>query len=464
MSELLSPRTIRLYVRLHPDSVERALLAASALSGIALAATILAHTVDWLPAPIRWQISLAAENSAATWFRSILLFAIALVSLICAQLELQIIARRAPIVEVRIGRARSKLIAWAGSACLFTGLSLNAMGSLHERIGGLLVQVHVLPSVELGGIWLGIFVLPILGMAALILFFAWRDLRDTRGVILLMTIGIALYLTLPLQGNSELASSLVFRYANSANRPAWPIVLKEGTELLGSLCCLAAGLRYAEIRSRALRRLDGKVRIDVDWRFVAGAITTLGLVLVVLDLLESKLIGVTTGRGVPQNWFPAIAALVCALFASHLAASERNRIGSPVGSWQALRLLVIVNLTLSLGYGANYPVRQLLEYRPIIQAAWMIALGATVLFTGMFAARITDSTSAGFGLLIWSAVYLLRPITEFESWSVLSTLGQLGLMFGLQRLLRDRVRRMMLVRAREEAVETSRAASCRGVA
>ena len=440
----IPPRRIRLYLRLERSSVLRLEKAAALSIGAALVSTFAAHSVRGIPSPIRWQITLAAENNVAVWLASMLLFGVSLVALICAGVERQAAAAGSPSGH----ESASTVFAWTLISAGFLLMSLDEMGSLHERLADNAVVQFVLPEIGFLEGWVAVFAVPMVLLAGAVLWTAWRPFRVVPGVLPLVAIGLLLFLSVPVQEHFEIASGAANRQANAWGRPAWQIVMEEGTELLATFCFLSAGLRYAEHRSREMRRLDGKIGLEVDGRLPLALISMYALGIAAVYLAAPDVAGAADGRGVPSNWFPATAALLGSLLAMHLAAADRNRIGSPPGSLLVLRALAGVNLAMSVGYAANFPVYHLLDNRPALQSGWIFAIGAAVLLTGMYAARISSSRVAAAGLLAWSMSFLIRPVLDPASWAPVSLIAQLALLVALEAVLAERARHTKVVRER----------------
>ncbi|MCL7971303.1 MAG: hypothetical protein M8866_04300, partial [marine benthic group bacterium] len=319
---------VRLYVRLEPSNVRRIERATALLIAGAMVLTFAAHSIPWIPSPIRWQITLAAENNAAVWVASMLLFGVGLVALICAGVERLVAASGSGTGT----DPRSIVVAWSVVAAGFFLLSLDEMGSLHERLADNVVVRLVLPEIGFVEGWAAVFTAPLVLLAVVVLWASWRHFQAVSGMLPLVSIGVLLFLTAPVHEHFEVAAGAANLHANAWGRPAWQIAAEEGTELLATLCFLAAGLRYAEHRSRGIRRLDGKVGVEIGWRIPTAALAVFTLALVAVHLAGPEVAWAAEGRGVPSNWFPSAAAFVGCLLALHLAAAERYRIGSPPGS------------------------------------------------------------------------------------------------------------------------------------
>jgi hypothetical protein len=432
---------VRLYVRLEPSNVRRIERATALLIAGAMVLTFAAHSIPWIPSPIRWQITLAAENNAAAWVASMLLFGVGLVALICAGVERLVAASGSGTGT----DPRSIVVAWSVVAAGFFLLSLDEMGSLHERLADNVVVRLVLPEIGFVEGWAAVFTAPLVLLAVVVLWASWRHFQAVSGMLPLVSIGVLLFLTAPVHEHFEVAAGAANLHANAWGRPAWQIAAEEGTELLATLCFLAAGLRYAEHRSRGIRRLDGKVGVEIGWRIPTAALAVFTLALVAVHLAGPEVAWAAEGRGVPSNWFPSAAAFVGCLLALHLAAAERYRIGSPPGSLLALQALAGVNLVLSLGYAANSPVYHLLDNRPALQSGWMFAIGAGILAIGMYSARISNSGFASAGLLLWCGSFVVRPVLDLGSWAVVGFFAQFAVLSALCAILAERTRQMPVV-------------------
>ena len=327
----------------------------------------------------------------------------------------------------------------------FLFLSLDEMGSLHERLAGHAAMRFLLPELGFLEGWGSVFAVPLVLAGGLAVWSAWKWFRSVPGVAALIAAGVFLFLSLPIQEHFELTSGAANRHANPWGRPAWQVVAEEGAELLGSFCFLSAGLRFAEHRSRELRRLDGKIASELGGCFAPAVIALAVLSMAALYVSVPETLRPSDGRGVPANWLPAVAAFVAFLTALHLTVAEKSRIGSPPGSVIALRALAGVSLALSVLYAADYPIYHLLDKRPALQSGWLFGLGVGVVLTGMFAARISNSGLVTAGLLMWSTCFVLRPLSDPATWPAVALLAQIGLLVALQAYLGERARQPWVV-------------------
>lgn len=236
--------------------------------------------------------NLAQENNVAAWFSSALLLLIALVLGACFLAEGQ-------------ARLRSALrFGWLMAALVFAGLSLDELGSLHEKIS-------VTASLGAWRLMLLAFVVIIPGY---MLVFALVQLRRCPVGAALVVLGIVFFGTIPVFEHYEITA---FRHNPAtlrANHGMW-LALEEGAELLGMIAFLAGALRFlrtfqtvdderpvirlAMSRSAAMRVLVG-----------TGVVGALGILAALRWDPAMTLLG---GNGKVANWFasaPLLAASV----------------------------------------------------------------------------------------------------------------------------------------------------------
>src|SRR5690606_27821048 len=83
---------------------------------------------------------------------------------------------------------------WLACAAVFALLSLDEMGSLHERI-----PLDAIPTVDGLQGWTAGLAVPIAAVAALLLAFAWLRLRRNVATAAFMILGVLLFVSIPIQ-------------------------------------------------------------------------------------------------------------------------------------------------------------------------------------------------------------------------------------------------------------------------
>lgn len=183
--------------------------------------------------PVAWQgvsqyvlsqLNLGAENVLAAWYSSFLLLAVAMAAVVCFLIDRQ-----------RAGSEWSRTLAvgWLILAALFVGLSADELGSLHERLGD-----------WRGTGWVTLLAVPIGLVGLFLLAFGWIRLRRCLPAALLMTLGVAFFLAVPVLERMEVRL-LTEGATLGVQRPIFDALLEEGFELFGMLAFLAAFTTYA---------------------------------------------------------------------------------------------------------------------------------------------------------------------------------------------------------------------------
>ena len=216
------------------------------------------------------QLSLQGENVLAAWFSSMSMLLAGVAAATCFALE-----RRTPA-----GRGLLS-IGWLILAGVFLLLSLDELGSLHERIGAVRgVGSSAGESAPPG--WVVLLAPPIGVVAAFMAAFARARLRRFPAACALMLLGVALFLTVPLQ---ELIEISLFSTLGASRRPALLSVLEEGTELAGVIAFVAA---FLLVMARLHRATGAGVRVsELSWRACCGATAIIGSVALLAALATS---------------------------------------------------------------------------------------------------------------------------------------------------------------------------------
>lgn len=240
------------------------------------------------------QFHLATENVIAVWYSSMLLLSVAAAAVIAYALD-----RR----QSHTGFERVVETGWLVIAGCFAVLSLDEIGSFHERLG-----MVAWGSAPTG--WVYVLALPIGLVALFMAAFAWLRLRRARAAAAFFVAGLALFLSNPFL---ELIEMSQLHGGGSMRLHDTLLVVEEGlTELGGTLCFLLGVILYI----RATAGL-GPHDFPLDTPAATQTIAAGGLLLTA---------GVPAARwfvdqlppgdtGIPDNWFPAAALYLLALLA-----------------------------------------------------------------------------------------------------------------------------------------------------
>ena len=241
------------------------------------------------------QFHLGAENVVAAWYSSMLLLVVALACLVAYALD-----RR----HARAGFHRTLALGWLALAAAFTLLSLDEIGSLHERVG-MIVQLNA-ASLARGATqpvgWVYLLALPIGVVAFFILAFAWVQVRRAPLAFALVVAGVLLYVSDPFLELLELTLQ-----QGSLGMLAERI-LEEGVAELGGTTCVLMGIVLYASRRTGTHRLAFALpsrRI----RVAAGALLLAGVPLAAAAVRRLPAGDV----GIPENWFPSAAIFVLAV-------------------------------------------------------------------------------------------------------------------------------------------------------
>ena len=243
------------------------------------------------------QLHLATENVVAAWYSSMLLLSVVAAAGLAFVLERRI-RRRAPDRTLAWG--------WLIVAGTFATLSLDEVGSFHERVG---MIRH--GAAAMG--WVYVLLLPIAAVGLFMLVFAYVRLRHAPAAAALFVAGTALFLSDPL---FELAEMSMLR--GGVDRlfvHNLLLVIEEGiVELGGALCFLMGVLIY-------IRRVAGEGPHVLPVPRLAPYAAALVTVLMTIAIPVSRWVVdrlPPADTGIPENWFPAAALFaLCLCLVAH---------------------------------------------------------------------------------------------------------------------------------------------------
>ena len=286
--------------------------------------------VPWGEAPrikyVLAQFNLASENVPAVWFSSMLLLMVAVASVLCfaadTDEERQLLRSGHP---VRSGRMLK--YGWLVFAFVFLSLSLDELGSLHERVT-LAMALH--NPLEGGALeWAFSLLLPLLTLMAFMLAFGWLHVRRVPGTFVLMAVGAGCFLSIPIQEYIEI--DVMYRAAGEGwRRPTALLLLEEGTELFGALSFFAAALLYA-LRISGRQETPGiGGRHAISWSpgsrvAIVWAIAFVVLMGVAMGVVQTVMGGIEGDSGIPRNWFPSALAAFVVLLGLHMWDTARRQ-------------------------------------------------------------------------------------------------------------------------------------------
>ncbi|MBD2109857.1 hypothetical protein [Nodosilinea sp. FACHB-13] len=292
------------------------------------------------------QLDLSHENVLAAWYSSVLLFLVAVMSGLCFLAEHQL---------KPTGRPSLLHYGWLIYTGVFILLSLDEIGSLHERLG-MLSSLNPLGDYPLG--WVYLLTPLILFTAVYMISFSCLHLKNSKTALLFMIIGVFLFLSIPLQEQIEVLSWEGAVSKNLVRRPIELLLLEEGAELFGSLMILASTVTYL---NDLMNQKDSRLCIGKSLRLVFTLKNLIFFYLIlfvglggVMHVIQQAWFHHLPGdSGTPQNWFPGVFAvlaflLVCCCLSNHHCSSGFK--------YRLEHSLAIFSLFLSSYYGAGLKV------------------------------------------------------------------------------------------------------------
>jgi hypothetical protein len=338
-----------------PEFLRNVIAAVMGLNAVFLAGTLVFLIFfrrvgsEWRTAPdlkyLLIQFHLGAENVLASWYSSMLLLLVAVAFVWCFVADG---AREQPPRATRATRALR--FGWLALAAAFVGLSLDEIGSLHERVG----TANPLRDYPLN--WLDPLALPLLAAAVFIGCFAFVHVARRRvASTLLLGLGAALLLFV---AGIEYVEEHLWPVANGFTehaKPIWYPLIEEGTELLAMTAFLAAALVYLSTGHTAGRSAGAAgtaLRVPLRVRGWVATMATAAFVVSLAALYFGVQVLLKHARagdnGIPHNWFPSALAAMSALGCLVAASRPDHRARRPLYLACAGFLLV-----LSAYYGAH---------------------------------------------------------------------------------------------------------------
>ncbi|WP_027715509.1 hypothetical protein [Desulfuromonas sp. TF] len=315
----------------------------------------------------RWLVrhfNLAVEMNAAVWWSALCLLALGL-------LAYELYSQK---------KGNKEKFAWLALSAVFTCLSLDELGSIHERIGG---WSDLLPY----GVVFG-------SLVACALAVLFRN-PQTRRSSLFIGVGISLFGSVALQEYLEHAGS----WANWAL--GLRVALEEGSELLGMLLIFSGIVPHrAQGMTSSLRAIipdPGRMKKVSEIVLIGGGLHILA------SMTVPGLINVTE-QGNPLAWYPVSVFFI--LLAWTLEYSD-----APAAKPKMLPVLSLFFLLCSAGLAYDpprlLPVIGSLVSREYLTGTFLFSLSALLLLIGAVIPGFWDRNCRYLPLL------LLLPLMEF---------------------------------------------------
>ncbi len=305
---------------------------------------------DWRAGSgVKWfllQFNLATENVFAVWYSSMLLLAASLACLLCFVVDVQRFKR---------GTAHYLSYGWVMMALVFGLLSLDEMGSIHEKVGNM-SRLNPFGDYPLG--WIYLLGVPIGLVGLLMLGFGLIHLRRTPLTMVFTALGILLFLSIPLQEYFETKTWHAAPDRSHWRRPVLFLLLEEGAELFGTFSFLVATTFYM-LRAGTGENATGTApRAVIRLSFTrSAAVLTVSLLigaatasLLLLGWMEAYLAKGKGMEGIAQNWYPSAGGFLIAAVCLYLFTRVQSTLRSVKANYL---LLTLLNLGVSAYFGSS---------------------------------------------------------------------------------------------------------------
>jgi hypothetical protein len=354
--------------------LRRAGTIAAAVTGLFVIATALRWSVadpvaTGAGATLLRQGDLASENVLAAWWAATLLLWVSALAALSA----------ASVLQGHGGRAVA--IGWLCIAGATAYMSLDELGSVHERLGavqrgsappGLLRETNLLILAFLLGVG------PALAFVALLRSHHRR--AATLVVAALACFAVGLF-------GDHGGGVLWERPAPGERPPLLSLLLEEGGEVAGALCLLFAGTRFLAEAAPAAGISSSAVRL---FGLAVPLLLGVGLVVVLLLRLPPRF-----GIGDPVTWFPSALALASAAGALVMCRGSERRFAL---AFAALATVVAIDAGV-----AELFSEQLWPGSPRRRVAQAIAIAALAVWIAGRAGRATSSVPLRVAMAVWAA-------------------------------------------------------------
>lgn len=368
-------KKLLIHIRLSPTQLRWCLGSILAINLLVLAGTWAANALHvkgyGLSTALRL-LDLAMENTIVTWYSSMLLLSVAIMSAVCFSADWQ---------RFHDWRDRYLSGGWLVFSMIFVTLSFDEIGSFHETIG----DTRAFNIFDGYSGW-ALFYIVILLVGGFMLTFSFVRLIRSKWSVAFAVAGLLLFLSNPLQENYEIAAYQSAPDPDLWVRPLSLLLLEEGSEIIASTCFLIATAAYMLYITKQQSGDSLQLYIPhIDINLSFSRQTAFLFLYLVIFLLAAGLAvagagtSITTGHeaGIPKNWFPSAIAFVVfmsSLYLFHAAdqADRNNRL--------SYLLLAFISVSVSMYYGSN------LYAHPFWEKSQGILLGYTLKLFCMLAA------------------------------------------------------------------------------
>ncbi len=189
------------------------------------------------------ELTLASENTIATWYSSKLFLLVGVMAFVCFWMQRKSSKNR-----------KEKMLSygWLIFFLIFTLLSFDEIGSMHERIGNI-HALNPLGDYPLG--WVFLLGIPIVLVAVFMLIFSYIQIKRAPWAAVFAVAAILLFLSIPVQEFIEVQAWQSSPNMATWKRPVQFLLLEEGSEIFGASFMFVSTLIYIRYLSRPKEKL-----------------------------------------------------------------------------------------------------------------------------------------------------------------------------------------------------------------
>jgi hypothetical protein len=286
------------------------------------------------------QFNFAKENVIASWYSSMLFFTSGIMAALCFWADMQ---------RTNNNQGRMLNVGWLIIAGVFIMMSFDEMGSFHEMIGETSLFKKAGSNKRSG--WYAFYAL-IGAVAIFMIVFFLKKFKGNKLAFFLTVLGVLLFVSNPFQEKFEIHTWRNSPDPSNWHRPAFFLLLEEGSEIFASFCFLFSFTAYAVWAAPGNDAVAGKIlrlttALSKNFIFyLAGLGFLLGLIMLVIHLNAWNF--ERDDNGIPHNWQPAATSFFSFAVAIYLyfTANPQQKRGFYL-------LLAFTCLLTSIYFGAN---------------------------------------------------------------------------------------------------------------
>jgi hypothetical protein len=375
-----------------------------------LIGTLLCNTVDlnehsFFIGFLLRESNLAWENTLATWYSSMLLLIVALLAIICFVLDRQ---------SSSMNRYNNFLsYGWVIISLIFTGLSLDEIGSIHESLGNMNFFRNLgVKEALLSNTFYILIILVSLFMAA----FGFLRFKKNKWAMFFGIFGVLLFITVPLQERLEWSTAIWDANTKNYDRSAYSIIIEEGTEIFGSLSFIICLVQYLIVFHR---KPEGNKNFLINRKLLLNPKQLFRSVIIIICIfimlniaIEYEFLHVQkSDNGIPENWFPSMAAFTTSLISFYLYFENKK---STNAKQKGLLLFSFLSFGISAYFGSNL-LNGVLEKNNNFSLLHNIVLTIIILLTSLYLIAKNKYFFTRIGLAIWSLSFCLIFFLNFNN-------------------------------------------------